>query len=47
MSAPVETPTPRQLWQAVEGVHAVVVGDRTVDEMMASFLRRDTKHERD
>jgi glycerol-3-phosphate dehydrogenase (NAD(P)+) len=30
-----------------EGVHAVVVGDRTVDEMMASFLRRDTKHERD
>jgi glycerol-3-phosphate dehydrogenase (NAD(P)+) len=30
-----------------EGVHGVVIGERTVDEMMASFLRRDTKHERD
>ena len=30
-----------------EGVHSVVVGDRTVDEMITSFLTRDTKHERD
>lgn len=29
------------------GVHAVVVGDQTVDEMMRSFVERDTKHERD
>jgi glycerol-3-phosphate dehydrogenase (NAD(P)+) len=31
----------------VQGVHAVIVGDWTVEEMIDSFLSRETKHERD
>lgn len=31
----------------VQGVHAVIVGDVTVEEMIDSFLSRETKHERD
>jgi glycerol-3-phosphate dehydrogenase (NAD(P)+) len=31
----------------VQGVHAVIVGDETVEEMIDSFLSRETKHERD
>ena len=31
----------------VQGVHSVIVGDVTVEEMIDSFLSRETKHERD
>jgi glycerol-3-phosphate dehydrogenase (NAD(P)+) len=31
----------------VEAVHQVVIGEMTTDEMMESFLSRETKHERD
>ena len=31
----------------VEAVHAVIVGDLSTDEMMQSFVSRETKHERD
>lgn len=36
MSAPVEAPTPRELWRAVEGVHAVVYFSREVDDAVAA-----------
>jgi glycerol-3-phosphate dehydrogenase (NAD(P)+) len=31
----------------VQGVHSVIIGDWTVEEMIDSFLSRETKHERD
>jgi len=31
----------------VQAVHAVIVGDLSTDEMMQSFVSRETKHERD
>ena len=31
----------------VEAVHSVVIGEMTTEEMMESFLSRETKHERD
>jgi glycerol-3-phosphate dehydrogenase (NAD(P)+) len=31
----------------VQGVHSVIVGDVTVEEMIDSFLSRETKHEKD
>ncbi len=31
----------------VQGVHSVIVGEWTVEEMIDSFLSRETKHERD
>ena len=31
----------------VEAVHAVIIGDLSTDEMMQSFVSRETKHERD
>ena len=31
----------------VEAVHAVIIGELTTDDMMESFLSRETKHERD
>jgi glycerol-3-phosphate dehydrogenase (NAD(P)+) len=31
----------------VQGVHSVIIGDVTVEEMIDSFLSRETKHERD